>query len=121
MTPQERQLIDDLFDRLSKLENSPRDAEAEAAIRNGLRRAPNAIYALVQTVLVQDEAHGGVVERVDVRLPEIEEPQQRGERDDRRRGESLQPRDRYRPSGRNRGSHLPRSGSAGCSSWRAKA
>ena len=29
MTPQERQLIDDLFDRLGKLENAPRDAEAK--------------------------------------------------------------------------------------------
>jgi len=56
MTPQERQLIDDLFGRLEKLEASPRDAEAEAAIMAGLRRAPNATYALVQTVLLQDEA-----------------------------------------------------------------
>jgi uncharacterized protein len=56
MTPQERQLIDDLFDRLAKLESTPRDPEAVAAIAQGLRSAPNAIYALVQTVLVQDEA-----------------------------------------------------------------
>jgi len=56
MTPQERQLIDDLFDRLSKLENSPRDSEAMSAIMQGLRNAPNAVYALVQTALVQDEA-----------------------------------------------------------------
>jgi uncharacterized protein len=56
MTPQERQLIDELFDRLSKLENAPRDPEAMAAISEGLRKAPNAVYALVQTALVQDEA-----------------------------------------------------------------
>lgn len=56
MTPQERQLIDDLFARLSKLEGAPRDPDATAAITQGLRSAPNAIYALVQTVLVQDEA-----------------------------------------------------------------
>jgi hypothetical protein len=56
MTPQERQLIAELFDRLASLENSPRDADAEAMIREGFRRAPNAAYALVQTVLVQDEA-----------------------------------------------------------------
>ena len=36
MTPQERQLIDDLFDRLAKLEGSPRDRDAEAAIMEGL-------------------------------------------------------------------------------------
>src|ERR1700733_14023948 len=56
MTPQERQLIDDLFARLSKVEDAPRDPDAMSAIMQGLRSAPNAIYALVQTVLVQDEA-----------------------------------------------------------------
>src|ERR1700761_4987085 len=56
MTPQERQLIDDLFGRLAKLESAPRDPEAVAAISRGLQQAPNAVYALVQTVLVQDEA-----------------------------------------------------------------
>ncbi|MEH2475325.1 hypothetical protein V1281_003497 [Nitrobacteraceae bacterium AZCC 2161] len=56
MTPQERQLVDDLFDRLSKVEAAPRDPDALAAISDGLRRAPNAVYALVQTVLLQDEA-----------------------------------------------------------------
>jgi hypothetical protein len=56
MTPQERDLIVDLFDRLASLERNPRDPQAEAAIRDGLRDAPNAMYALVQTALVQDEA-----------------------------------------------------------------
>ncbi|MBN9600986.1 MAG: DUF2076 domain-containing protein [Afipia sp.] len=56
MTPQERQMVDDLFDRLARLETGPREADAEAAIMAGLRRAPNATYALVQTVLLQDEA-----------------------------------------------------------------
>ncbi|GAB1715299.1 MAG: putative periplasmic ligand-binding sensor protein [Nitrobacter sp.] len=56
MTPQERQLVDDLFTRLAGVENTPRDQAAAAAIAEGLRRAPNALYALVQTVLVQDEA-----------------------------------------------------------------
>jgi hypothetical protein len=56
MTPQERQLISELFARLAALESSPRDPDAEAMIREGLRRAPNGVYSLVQTVLVQDEA-----------------------------------------------------------------
>src|SRR5204863_5579090 len=68
MTPQERQLIDDLFDRLGKLENAPRDAEAMSAIMQGLRNAPNAVYALVQTALVQDEA----LKRADMRIQELE-------------------------------------------------
>jgi hypothetical protein len=68
MTPQERQMIDDLFDRLSMLENSPRDPDAQAAIAQGLRSAPNAIYALVQTALVQDEA----LRRANARIQELE-------------------------------------------------
>jgi len=68
MTPQERQLIDDLFDRVSKLESTPRDPEAMAAIAQGLRRAPNAVYALVQTVLVQDEA----LKHANSRIQELE-------------------------------------------------
>lgn len=68
MTPQERQLIDDLFDRLAKLESAPRDPEAMAAISQGLRNAPNAIYALVQTALVQDEA----LKRANDRIQQLE-------------------------------------------------
>ena len=68
MTPQERQLVDDLFDRLSKVEAAPRDPNAEAAISQGLRRAPNAVYALVQTVLLQDEA----LKRANTRIQELE-------------------------------------------------
>ena len=67
MTPQERQLVEDLFDRLAQLEKAPRDAEAERVIAEGLRRAPNAIYPLVQTVLVQDEA----LKRADARIREL--------------------------------------------------
>jgi uncharacterized protein len=68
MTPQERQLIDDLFDRVSKLESAPRDPDAMAAIAQGLRQAPNAVYALVQTVLLQDEA----LKRANSRIQELE-------------------------------------------------
>src|SRR5579871_2656960 len=68
MTPQERELVDELFDRLAKLENSTRDLDAERAIIEGLRRAPNATYALVQTALVQDEA----LKRADARIRALE-------------------------------------------------
>jgi uncharacterized protein len=79
MTPQERQLVDDLFDRLAKMESAPRDPDATAVIVQGLRDAPNAVYALVQTVLVQDEA----LKRANSRIQELEagtegEPNQSG-------------------------------------------
>jgi hypothetical protein len=78
MNAQERQLIDELFDRLSKLEQAPRDADAEAAIRDAWRRAPNAAYALVQTVLVQDEA----LKRANTHIDELQaqlRPQTQGQ------------------------------------------
>lgn len=68
MTPQERQLVDDLFTRLASVEDTLRDQAAAAAIAEGLRRAPNALYTLVQTVLVQDEA----LKRANDRIQQLE-------------------------------------------------
>ena len=67
MTPEERQRVSELFDKLAGLENTPREAEAERAIADGLSRAPHATYALVQTVLVQDEA----LKRADARIRQL--------------------------------------------------
>ena len=79
MTPQERQLVDDLFARLSKVEGAPRDPDATAAITQGLRVAPNALYALVQTVLVQDEALKQAHDRIQqLESASAPEPQQSG-------------------------------------------
>ena len=79
MTPQERQLVDDLFDRLATLESAPRDPDAVRAInaRPAHARRTRSI-ALVQTVLVQDEA----LKRADARIQRArtssatEQPQQ---------------------------------------------
>jgi hypothetical protein len=68
MTPEERSLVTGLFDRLAEVGNTERDPEAERAISDGLRRAPNAVYALVQTALVQDEA----LKRADARIRDLE-------------------------------------------------
>jgi hypothetical protein len=68
MTPEERKLVIELFDRLATLEDAERDPEAERLIKDGLRQAPNAPYALVQTVLVQDEA----LKRANARIRELE-------------------------------------------------
>ena len=79
MTPQERQRVAELFERLARLENSPREREAEEFIMEGLRYAPNSPYAMVQTILVQEEA----LERANARVQELEmqggaEPAQAG-------------------------------------------
>jgi uncharacterized protein len=72
MTPEERNLVTELFERLASLETNPRDPAAERAIIEGLRQAPNAVYSLVQTVLVQDEA----LKRADAHIRELEEQEQ---------------------------------------------
>jgi hypothetical protein len=56
MTPDEKSLIEDLFNRLRSATPGGRDTEAERAIEAEMARSPGAAYALVQTVLVQDQA-----------------------------------------------------------------
>jgi hypothetical protein len=68
MTPQEQELVGELFDRLAKLENAPRDPAAERLIAEGLQQAPHAVYALVQTALIQDEA----LRRANDRIQELQ-------------------------------------------------
>src|SRR5580692_11805082 len=74
MTPQENQLVNELFDRLTKLEATPRDPEAERLIADGLRQAPHAIYALVQTALLQDEALKRANARIEELVAELDGP-----------------------------------------------
>jgi hypothetical protein len=82
MTPQERQLVAELFDRLAQLENNPRDPDAEDLIADLWDKAPNAAYALLQTVLVQDEALKRANDHIQELKAELgiepEQPQQGG-------------------------------------------
>jgi len=56
MTPNEKSLIEDLFSRLRTANTGPRDTDAEQAIAAEMARSPGVAYAMVQTVLVQDQA-----------------------------------------------------------------
>jgi uncharacterized protein len=80
MTPQERELITKLFERLTALENAPRDPDAERAIQEGLARAPHAVYPLVQTVLVQDEALKAANAKIEELQAALDEPPPEPER-----------------------------------------
>ena len=86
MTPEERELVANLFNRLAELERTPRDPDAERTIREGLARAPNAVYALVQTALLQDEA----LKVADQRIAEMEEALAQAQPSDRRSGSFLE-------------------------------
>jgi hypothetical protein len=56
MTPEERQLITGLFDRMRSFGAPEKDREAEALIAQSLRGNADAPYMLVQSVLVQEQA-----------------------------------------------------------------
>jgi uncharacterized protein len=56
MSPEERQLLTGLFDRIRSAATTPRDQEAEALIQDATKAQPYAPYYLAQTVLVQDQA-----------------------------------------------------------------
>lgn len=64
MTPDERQMIEDLFDRLSAERPQSKDRQADALIRDLVRDIPDAAYMLVQTVLVYEHQLQVAAERI---------------------------------------------------------
>src|ERR1700751_1355388 len=54
MTPQERELITTILERLKSAGGQPKDPEADQLIRQAMAEQPDAPYYLVQTVLIQD-------------------------------------------------------------------
>jgi hypothetical protein len=56
MTPEERNLIAGLFERMRSFSLPEKDREAEALIGEQVRAIPDAPYMLVQSVLVQEQA-----------------------------------------------------------------
>src|SRR5947207_8770731 len=54
MTPQERELITTLLDRLKTAGGQPKEPEADQLIRQAVAAQPDAPYYLVQTVVIQD-------------------------------------------------------------------
>lgn len=64
MTPDERQMLSGLFDRVRSAANGPRDQEADAFIADAMRSNPGAAYVLSQTVLVQQQALEAATRRI---------------------------------------------------------
>ncbi len=56
MTPDERNLLNDLASRFSQTPAAPRDPEAEDIIRTKIGNRPDALYLMTQTVLIQNMA-----------------------------------------------------------------
>jgi hypothetical protein len=68
MTPEERQMLAGLFERVGSTASTPRDPQAETFIADAVRALPFAPYVLAQTVLVQQQA----LENASRRLAELE-------------------------------------------------
>ena len=64
MSPDERQMLTGLFQRVSAQGGSPRDRDAEALIADAVRAMPFAPYLLAQTVLMQEQALANAATRL---------------------------------------------------------
>ncbi len=69
MTPQERDLLQSLADRIAATPAPQRDPEADALIREKLGTRPDSLYILTQTVLIQEIA----LNQANARLHELEQ------------------------------------------------
>ncbi len=56
MTPDERNMISDLANKIAKTPAPPRDPEAEDFVRTHIGNRPDALYLMTQTVLIQNMA-----------------------------------------------------------------
>jgi len=76
MSPEERQLLTTLFDRVRTASATPRDREAEDFIDRATREQPYATYYLAQAVVVQEkglEAAANRIRELEDRVREFEE------------------------------------------------
>ncbi len=65
MTPEERQLVTGLFQRMRSFGAPQKDGEAAALISEAMRTLPDAPYMLVQSVLAQEHALGEAGKRIE--------------------------------------------------------
>jgi uncharacterized protein len=64
MTPDEQNLIENLFERLRQADNTPKDPQAEQLIRAKTTALPSAPYLLSQAVIVQEHALANAQARI---------------------------------------------------------
>ena len=77
MTPEERTLLDDLFQRLRQAEGQPRDPDAERFIRDAMQAQPAAPYYMAQSLLVQQHALSAAQQRIEELERQLRDAQQR--------------------------------------------
>jgi hypothetical protein len=85
MTPEERQMLGGLFERINAAGATPRDPEAESFINDAVRAVPFSPYVLAQTALVQQRA----LEAAAHRIAELEAAARQGEQQSQDQGSFL--------------------------------
>ncbi|MBB4196944.1 hypothetical protein GGD83_000721 [Rhodoblastus sphagnicola] len=79
MSPEERQMLTELFERVRGQAGAQRDKEAETFIADAVRAQPYAPYLLAQAVLVQEQALKGADQKIrdlETRLAQAQQPAQ---------------------------------------------
>jgi uncharacterized protein len=79
MTPQERDVIAGIFDRLKPAATQPRDPEAEKLIAEKLKDQPYAPYAMAQSVYVQEQALTNMQRQVEELQAQVVQLQQQAQ------------------------------------------
>ena len=79
MTPEERQLLEGLFERIKTAAPADADREAEAFIGKSVKDIPHAGYVLSQAVIVQEEALKAAVAKIEELEASVEELQDKAE------------------------------------------
>ena len=76
MTPQERAVIDGIFEKLRPAASQPRDPEVDRYIADLMRQNPHAAYAMAQSVFVQEQALINQQQQIEQMQGEIAQLQQ---------------------------------------------
>ncbi|MBB6484257.1 DUF2076 domain-containing protein [Rhizobium lusitanum] len=78
MSPEERQLLASLFDRVRSAGSAQRDADAEAFINQSVRDQPYAPYLLAQAVIMQEQGMKAAADRIQQLEARVHEFEQQG-------------------------------------------
>ena len=89
MTPDERQMIADLFERMRSFGAVDKDRDADAFIAQAMRATQDSGYKLVQSVLVQENAlqeSGARIEDLEAQLRELQDALAQAQQQQSRQG-----------------------------------
>ena len=89
MTPEERELLEGLFERIRTGAPADADKEAEEFISKSMKEMPHAGYVLSQAVIVQEEALKAAVSKIEELEASVQDLQERAERAEQSGGPSF--------------------------------